>query len=83
MPLSENSGDQDWFGWLVLWCLMPLSTIYQLYHGSQFYWLRKAENSVKTTALRQVTDELYHIKLYRAHLAMSWIRTHKVSGDKH
>ena len=54
---------------------MPLSTIFQLYLGRQFYRWGRPEYPEKTTNLPQLTDKRDHIILYLVHLAMSGVRT--------
>jgi hypothetical protein len=40
-------------------CLMPLSAIFQLYHGDQFSLWKKPEYSERTINHGQATDKLY------------------------
>ena len=58
---SIKTGKWNLKSGLGLWCLMLLSTLFQLYCGSQFYWWRKSECQKKTTDLSQITDKLHHI----------------------
>ena len=66
-----------------LWCSSPLTTIFQLYRGGQFYQWRKPHYPEKTTDLSQVTDEFDHVMLYQVHLTINRVRTRNFIGDRH
>ena len=65
------------FAWC---CLTPLSTIFHLSCGGQFFWWRKPEDPEKHIDLSWVTDKLY---LNVVHLTLIEIRIHNFSGDRH
>ena len=48
---------------LIFDVLMPLSAIFQLYHGDQFQWWKKPEYPERTTDHRKATGKLYHLRL--------------------
>ena len=39
-----------------LWCLTPLSTIFQYYHDGKFHWWRISEYPENTRELSQITE---------------------------
>ena len=67
---------------LGLWWLMPLTTIYSVISWRSVLLVEETGVPGETTDMSEVTDKLYHIMLYRIHLAMSRIQTHNVNGDR-
>ena len=51
------------YHWLFFLYLTPLSTIFQPYHGNQFYLWKKPEFQERTTDHGQTTSKLYHLQL--------------------
>ena len=60
-----------------LWCLTPLSTIFQLYRDGQFYCWKKPGYPEKTTDLSRITGKLSH------NVVSSTPRHYNISGDMH
>jgi hypothetical protein len=51
---------------LGLWCLLPISTIFQFYVAVSFIGIRNRTSWRKPLDLSQVTDNLDHVKLHKA-----------------
>ena len=63
----------------VWWCLMPLSTIFQLYRGGQFYWWPGDPEENHWPVLSHWQTLSHNV----VHLALIKIRIHNISGDMH
>jgi hypothetical protein len=64
----------------VWWCLTPLSIIFQLYRGGQFYWCRNLGPEENHRLVASHWQTLSHNVV---HLTLIEIRTHNLSGDRH
>ena len=66
-------------GW---WCLTPLSTIFQLYRGGQFYWWREPEYPKKRKNNRPAKSNWQNLSHNVVSSTLNGIQTHNVSGDR-
>ena len=72
-----SESNVSWFWWLGV--MVFITTFNNI---SVISW-RSVLLLENPTYLPQVTDKLFHIKLYRVHLVMSMIQTHNFNVDRH
>ena len=78
--LHTTTSNQDWVRVMVF---NTVSTIFQLYHGSQFYWWKETGVSGENHLTVANHWQTYHIMLYWVHYAMSGIQPPNFNGDRH
>ena len=82
-PVTSNHWKQNTTCLFVWWCLMPLSTIFQLYRGGQFYWWRKPEDLEKPLTCRNSpTNFIFTSPWSRFELTSVMISTNCIGSSK-
>jgi hypothetical protein len=83
-------GKKIFLDWLGLWCLTPLSTIFQLYHSGQFYQGKPptCRKSLTSLSLHKVVSSthrhiiqsqlIYGQYMYIVHAIFKFLRVHKM-----
>ena len=74
---TESDHTKQWFG---LWCLTGTFNNISVISWQLVLLLEKTTNLSQVTL---VTDKLYHIILYRAHITLNRVQTRNFSGDRH